>query len=109
MNPESVMDVGRLDTLRGIVQNRVTDLQMVEVEVVMEEVVILEDAVVEVMVVTKTAGVMEKLEPLQHNMVGAMGRQVIGPIVTLSLGGRKRRHQMLLSQVIFWFVIVSIL
>ena len=26
LNPESVMDVGRLDTLRGIVQNRVTDL-----------------------------------------------------------------------------------
>ena len=55
------MDVGRLDTLRGIVQNRVTDLQMLEVEVVMEEAVILEDAVVEVMVVTKTAGVMGKL------------------------------------------------
>ena len=27
LNPESVMDVGRLDTLRGIVQNRVTDLK----------------------------------------------------------------------------------
>ena len=27
LNPESVMDVGRLDTLRGTVQNRVTDLQ----------------------------------------------------------------------------------
>ena len=26
-NPESVMDVGRSDTLRGIVQNRVTDPQ----------------------------------------------------------------------------------
>ena len=25
--PQSVMDVGRLDTLRGIVQNRVTDLK----------------------------------------------------------------------------------
>ena len=36
----------------------------------MEEVVILEDAVVEVMVVTKRAGVMGKLEPLHHNMVG---------------------------------------
>ena len=55
------MDVGRLDTLRGIVQNRVTDLQMLEGEVAMEEVVILEDAVVEVMVVTKTAGVMGKV------------------------------------------------
>ena len=27
LNPENVMDVGKLDTLRGIVQNRVTDLQ----------------------------------------------------------------------------------
>ena len=27
LNPESVMDVGRLDTLRGIVKNRVTDLK----------------------------------------------------------------------------------
>ena len=60
------MDVGRLDTSRGIVQNRVTDLQMLEVEVVVEEAVILEDAVVEVMVVTKTAGVMGKLEPLHR-------------------------------------------
>ena len=94
------MDVGRLDTLRGIVQNRVTDLQMLEVEVVMEEAVILED-VAEVLVVTKTAGVMGKLEPLQHNMVGATDRQVMGPIVTLSLGDLKRRHRMLLSQVIF--------
>ena len=55
------MDVGRSDTLRDIVQNRVTDLQMLEVEVVMEKVVSLEDAVVEVMVVTKTARVMGKL------------------------------------------------
>ena len=68
---------------------------------VMEEAVILEDVVVEVMVVTKTAGVMGKLEPLHHNMVGAVDRQTIGHIVTLSLGGLKRRHQMLLSQVIF--------
>ena len=75
----------------------------------MVEVVILEDMVAEVMVVTKTAGVMGKLEPLHHNMVGATGRQVIGPIVTLSPGGQKRRHQMLLSQVIFWFVIVWLL
>ena len=67
----------------------------------MEEAVIREDVVAEVMVVIKTAGVMEKWELLQHNMVGARGKQVIGPIVTLSLGGRKRRHQMLLSQVIF--------
>ena len=68
---------------------------------VMVEPVILEDMVAEVMVVTKTAGVTSKLEPLKHNMVGATGRQVIGPIVTLSPGGQKRRHQMLLSQVIF--------
>ena len=36
----------------------------------MVEAVILEDVVVEVMVVTKTAGVMGKLEPLHHNIVG---------------------------------------
>ena len=75
----------------------------------MEEVVILEDVVAEVMVVTKTAGVTGKLEPLQHNMVGATGRQVIGPIVMLSLGDLKRRHLMLSSQVIFWFVFVWLL
>ena len=55
--------------------------------------------------VTKSAGVAGKLELLQHNMVGATGRQVIEPIVMLSLGGPRRRHLMLLSQVIFWFVI----
>ena len=55
------MDVGRLDTLRDIVQNRVTDLQMLEVEVVMAEAVILEDMLVEEMVVTKTAEVMGNL------------------------------------------------
>ena len=75
----------------------------------MEEAVILEDAVVEVMVVTKTAGVMGKLEPPRHNMVGATGRQVIGPIVMLSLGDLKRRHLMLSSQVIFRFVIAWLL
>ena len=75
----------------------------------MVEAVILEDVVAEVMVVIKTAGVTDKWELLQRNMVGATGKQVIGPIVTLSLGGRKRRHQMLLSQVIFWFVIVWLL
>ena len=67
----------------------------------MEEAVILEDVVAEVMVVTKMAGVTGKLEPLQHNMVGATGRQTIGPIFTPSLGSLKRRHQMLLSQVNF--------
>ncbi|TMW80341.1 hypothetical protein EJD97_021211, partial [Solanum chilense] len=80
-----------------------------EVEVVMEEAVIPEDVVAEVMVVTKTARVTGKLEPLQHNMVGATGRQAIGTIVTLSLGDLKRRHLMLLSQVIFWFVIAWVL
>ena len=75
----------------------------------MEEAVIREGVVAEVMVVTKTAGVTDKWELLQRNMVGAMGRQVIGPIVTLFLGGQKRRHQMLSSQVIFWFVIVWLL
>ena len=68
------MDVGRLDILGGIVQNRVTDLQMLEVELVMVEAVILEDVVVEVMVVTKMVEVMGKLEPLHHNMVGATDR-----------------------------------
>ena len=71
----------------------------------MVEAIILENMVAEVMVVTKTAEVTGKLEPLQHNMVGATGRQVIGPIVMFSLGDLKRRHLMLSSQVIFWFVI----
>ena len=62
----------------------------------MVEAVILEDVVV-----TKTAEVMGKLGPLHHNMVGATDRQVRGPIVMLSLGDLKRRHRMLLSQVIF--------
>ena len=75
----------------------------------MVEDVILEDVVAEVMVVTKTAGLTDKWELLQCNMVGATGKQVIGPIVTLSPGDRKWRHQMLLSQVIFWFVIVWLL
>ena len=56
----------------------------------MVEAVILENAVAEVMVVTKTAGVTGKLEPLQHNMVGETKKQVTGPIVMLSLGGLKR-------------------
>ena len=63
----------------------------------MEEVVIREDVVAEVMVVTKTAGVTGKLGLLRHNMVGATGRQVIGPIVMLSLEDLKRRHLMLSS------------
>ncbi|TMW85009.1 hypothetical protein EJD97_023962, partial [Solanum chilense] len=80
-----------------------------EVEVVMVEAIFLEDVVVEVMVVTKMAEVMGKLESLRHNMVEATDRLVIGPIVTLSLGDLKRRHLMLLSQVIFWFVIAWLL
>ena len=71
----------------------------------MEEAAILEDMVAEVMVLTKTAGVTGKLELLQRNMVGATDRPVIGPIVMLSLGDLKRRHRMLLSEAIFWFVI----
>ena len=67
----------------------------------MVEAVFLEGVVVEEMVVTKTAEVMGKLEPLHHNMVGATDRQVRGPIVMLSLGGLKQKHRMLLSQVIF--------
>ena len=75
----------------------------------MVEAVILEVVVVEVMVVIKTAEVMGNLEPLHHNMVGAIDRRTIGPIVTLSLGGLKRRHLMRSSQVIFRFVIAWIL
>ena len=63
----------------------------------MEEDVIREDMVAEVMVVTKTAWVTGKLETLRRNMVGATGRQVIGPIVMLSMGGLKQRHLMMLS------------
>ena len=50
----------------------------------MEEATILEDVVVKVMVVTKPTEVAGKPERLQHNMVGATDRQVIGPIVMLS-------------------------
>ena len=58
----------------------------------MGEAASLEDVVDKVMVVTKPAGVAGKLELLQHNMVGAMNRQVIGPIVMLSPGDLKQRH-----------------
>ena len=51
----------------------------------MGEAAILEDSLVKVMVVTKSTGVTGKLELLQHNMVGATDRQVIGLIVMLSL------------------------
>ena len=71
----------------------------------MGEAAILKDVVAKVMVVSKSVGVAGELELMQRNMVGETGRQVIGPIVMLSLGGLKRRHLMLLSQVIFWFVI----
>ena len=63
----------------------------------MGEAAILEDVVAKIMVVTKSAGVVGKLDLLQRNMVGAMDRQLIGPIVMLSPGGLKQRHQMLLS------------
>ena len=62
----------------------------------MEEAAIREVVVAEVTVFIITAGVTGKLELLQRNMVGATGRQAIGPIVTLSPGGQKRRHPMLL-------------
>ena len=75
----------------------------------MVEAAILEDVVAEVMVFTKMAGVTDKWELLQRNMVGATGKQVIGPIVMLSLGDLKQRHLMLSSQVIFWFVIAWLL
>ena len=75
----------------------------------MEEAVILEDAVVEVMVVTKTVGVTDKWELLQRSLVEATGRQVRGPIVTLSRGDLGRRHLMLSSQVTFRFVIAWLL
>ena len=70
----------------------------------MVEAVFLEGVVVEEMVVTKMAEVMGKLESLHHNMVGATDRRTIGPIVTLSLGGLKRRHLMLSSQVILFIL-----
>ena len=76
---------------------------------VMGESAIWEDVVAKVMVVTKSAGVAGKFELRQHNMAGATGTQVIWPIVMLSPGGLKQRHLMLLSQVIFWFVIAWLL
>ena len=75
----------------------------------MEEAAILDDVVVKVMVVTKQTGVAGKPERPQHNMLGSTDRQVIGPIVMLSLGDLKRRHLMRSSQVIFWFVIAWLL
>ena len=71
----------------------------------MVEAAILEDLVAKKMVVTKSVKVAGKLELLQRNMVGATGRQVIGPIVMLSSRGLKHRHLMQLSQVNFWSLI----
>ena len=65
--------------------------------------------IAKVMVVIKSVGVAGKLELLQRNMVGATGRQEIGPIVMLSPGGLKQKHLMLSSQVIFWSVIAWLL
>ena len=53
----------------------------------MKEAASLEDGVAKVMEATKLTGVAGKLELLQCNMVGATGRQVIGPIVMLSPRG----------------------
>ena len=75
----------------------------------MVEAVILEDMVAEVMVVTKTAGVTGKLEPLQHHMVGANGQTGDRAHCYAFPVRLKRRHLMLLSQVIFWFVIAWLL
>ena len=50
----------------------------------MAEAILLGDVVAEVMVVTKTAGVTNKWELLQRNLVEAIDRHVIGPIVTFS-------------------------
>ena len=61
----------------------------------MVEAAILEDMVAKVMVVTNSVGVAGKLELLQRNLVGAMDRKVIGPIVMLSSEGLKQRHLML--------------
>ena len=58
----------------------------------MVEAVILEDVVAKEIVVTKSVRVSGKFELLQRNLLEATDRLVIGPIVTLSLGGRKRRH-----------------
>ena len=53
----------------------------------MVEAAILEDVVAKVMVVTNSVGVVGKFELLQRSLVGAMDRQVIGPIAMLSPGG----------------------
>ena len=47
----------------------------------MGEAAIVEDVLVKVIVVTKSAEVVGKLELLQHNMVGATDRQVRGPLL----------------------------
>ena len=66
----------------------------------MVEAVILEDVVAKEIVVTKSVRVSGKFELLHRNLVGVLDRQVIGPIVMLSLGDLKQRHLMLSSQVI---------
>ena len=71
----------------------------------MVEVAIVEYVVYKVMAVTSSVRVARKFELLQRSLVGAMDRQVIGPIVMLSPGGLKKRHLMMLSQVLFWSVI----
>ena len=56
---------------------------------VLVEAAILEDVVIKVMTVTNSVGVAGKFELLQRILVGAMDRQVIGPIVMLSSRGLK--------------------
>ena len=53
----------------------------------MVEAVTLKDMVAKVLVVTNSFGVAGKLKILQRSLVGAMDRQMIRPIIMLSLGG----------------------
>ena len=53
----------------------------------MVESFIMEDNVAKVMVVISSVGVVGSLELLERSSIGAMYKQVIGPIIMLSLGG----------------------
>ena len=75
----------------------------------MVEATIMGDVVAKIMVVTHSLGVAGNLDLLQQSLVRAMDRQVIGPIVIVSPGGMKRKHLMMLSQVLFWSMIVWLL
>ena len=61
LEPRECYGCGEIGHIKRYCPNRVTDLQLLEVDVVIEKVVILEDAVVEVMVVTKMVEVMGNL------------------------------------------------